>query len=195
MRVDCDLAVAEVNRDLIPDVVFTQLAKALVDRCDGRLSGRDLGLVSRLLLLLRRQLRLLLLQLRLLLGQFLLLLLSLLLNRSHPSLNVGSGLEILAIELDGARYQLILGIVVPLYVDLKAGLKSGHAHLLLASVEQARYVFRLSVGREKDDHVSHILSLNCHGGAIASINDSLDLRTLSNGGSTKQQNGRQWRCR
>ena len=89
-----------------------------------RISGRDLGLVSRLLLLLRRQLRLLLLQLRLLLGQFLLLLLSLLLNRSHPSLNVGSGLEILAIELDGARYQLILGIVVPLYVDLKAGLKS-----------------------------------------------------------------------
>jgi len=52
-------------------------------------------------LLLRRQLRLLLLQLRLLLGEFLLLLLRLLLHRSDAGLNVGSGLQVLAIELDG----------------------------------------------------------------------------------------------
>lgn len=72
--------------------VISQLTKALVDCCDGRLVGGDLGRVSRLLLLLR-------LQFRLLLGQFLLLLLSLLLNRSNTSLNVGSRLQVLAIRL------------------------------------------------------------------------------------------------
>jgi hypothetical protein len=51
-------------------------------------------------LLHRRQLCLLLLQLRLLSGQFLLLL-CLLLHWRDASVNVGSGLQVLAIELDG----------------------------------------------------------------------------------------------
>ena len=130
-----------------------------------------------------------LLQLRLLLRQFLLLLLRLLLHRSHASLNVGSGLQVLAIELDGACHQLVLGVVIPLHLDLKPGHQNGYAHLLLTGMEHARHVFRHSVGGKKDDHISGVLSLDGHGGAVAPIDHSLD--ALCDSRASKQQDCRQ----
>jgi len=85
------------------------------------------------------------------------------------------------------RYQLVLGVVSPLHLDLKPRHQNGHAHLLLTGMEHARYIFRHSVGSQKDDHVSRVLSLDGHGGAIAPIDHSLNLVALSDGSAAKQQ--------
>jgi len=57
LRVNRYLVIAEVNRDLIPNVVVGQLAKPLVDRCNSGLVGGNLGLLSRQFYLLRMDLR------------------------------------------------------------------------------------------------------------------------------------------
>ena len=101
LRIDVHLAVAEQHLDFVPDVVLSQLAKALIDGGDRGFVGGDLCLIGGLLFLLLLQGLLL----------RLLLLLRLRLNRSHPGLNVRGRLQRVPAELHCVGHELVLVVV------------------------------------------------------------------------------------
>ena len=116
--------------------------------------------------------------------------LRLLLDRSHSGLNVRSRLQVLAIELDCIRHELVLGVVVSLHLDLEAGLQHRQAHLFPSGMKNALHVLNLRVVGEDHGNVP-VIGLQRHGCAAASIDYSLKLCALRDNGCAQEQRHRE----
>ena len=175
MGIDGGFAVAEVDGGFAEDVVLAEFAEALVVGGDGGFVGGDLLLLGCQLGLLGLQGGLLCCELRLGLldlcgigGDFL-----------HRGLSAGlcvhGGLEVGAFELDAVGDDLVLVVGGAADLDRKAGDESGHGHLLGAAVEDSFDLADVGAVGEEDCGVGgRIDGLERHGGAAATVDDSLN---------------------
>jgi hypothetical protein len=96
----------------------------------------------------------------------------------QTSLDSFSSFEIIAFEGDGLRYQLVLIVIGPFYLDGETRDERGHRHLLSAGFEHSLNLTHFGVISQQDGKVRRVGSLQNHGVAASRFDETLDLYGL-----------------